>query len=201
MSIEICVVLLTLCQPNKINMRLAIFMLLLAFVGCSKENKDPQEVIESKPLEISGNEIVNYMTYCNDRFDVCIIYPSNFNAQHEPANGDGRTFRNEIDSAEIVLYGFIDQTNQGLQPQLDLYKEFLEIDSQTKIENGYEILGQDLETGFKHKERIFIKPDTTAGTYADGTPMNIIYSLQFTYPVDKDKKYRKYWSKMIEKLK
>lgn len=182
-------------------MRLTIFVLLLAIIGCKSENKGPQEVIESKPLEISGNEIVNYMTYCNDRFDVCMIYPSNFSAQHEPANGDGRTFRNEIDSAEIVLYGFIDQTNQGLQPQLDLYKEFLEIESQNKIENGYEILGQDLETGFKHKERIFIKPDTTAGSYADGTPMNIIYSLQFTYPVDKDKKYQKYWSKMIEKLK
>lgn len=182
-------------------MRFALIFMLFTLVGCQLDKKGTQETIESKPLEVSDNEIVNYISYCNDRFDVCFDYPSNFNAQPEPANGDGRTFRNEIDSSEITLYGYLDQENEGLEGQIELYKNFLDIQKMDEIKNGIEIIGKNKDNGFIHKERIYIKPDSKAGTYENGDPMNVIYSLQFTYPEDKSQKYKSYWSKMVKKLK
>lgn len=178
-------------------MRLMVLLLIITFIGCKNENK---ETIQSKPLEVSDNEIINYISYCNDRFKACFDYPSNFGAQPEPANGDGRTFLNEIDDAEILMYGSTDHNNGGLSAQIDMINEYVEIDELTELSNGFEISGKDRESGNIHKERMFIKPDSSSGTYDNGKPVNIIYSLQFVYPKDKSKKYQSYWPKMIEKF-
>ena len=178
-------------------MRVALIVIIITFFGCQKDNT---ETIQSKPLEVSDNEIINYISYCNNRFDACFDYPSNFGAQPEPANGDGRTFLNELDSAQIVMYGFLDDNNEGLKTQINILNEYLEIEKLTDIPNGYELIGKDKESGKIHKERILIKPDSSAGKYKDGKPMNIIYSLQFVYPQSKEKKYQNYWHKMTEKF-
>lgn len=180
-------------------MRFAIFLILISIFACKSEDK---EIIRSKPLEVSDNEIVNYIEYCNDRFNVCFDYPSNFGAQPEPANGDGRTFLNQIDSAYITLFGFIDHDNIGLSHQIDIMKEYMEIETLTEFPNGIEVIGTEIETQKTHKERILIKPDSTSGiTLTNGEPVNIIYSLQFVYPKSKEKKYQLYWRKMTDKFK
>ena len=180
-------------------MRLAILLIIISVFACKTEDK---EVILSKPLKVSDNEIVNYIPYCNDRFNACFDYPSNFGAQPEPADGDGRSFINKIDSAEITMYGFLDHENGGLANQIDLLKEFMDIETLTEIQSGIEVSGVEIESGKIHKERILIKPDTTSGiTLANGEPVNIIYSLQFVYPKSKDKKYQFYWQKMTEKFR
>lgn len=175
-------------------------LLLLIFIlaSCKKDNS---ETITSKRLEVSDNEIVNYVEYCNDRFNFCFDYPSNFGPEPEPANGDGRTFINDIDSSEIVLYGFLDQSNEGIDGQLEVLKEFMEVESVQQIKHGYDVRGIEKESGKVHLEKILMKADSTAGKYDDGKPVNIIYSLQFVYPKDKDAKYRDYWKKMSTKFK
>ena len=180
-------------------MRNPIFYLSIILLFSCKNGT--QESITSKPLEVSDNELINYVEYCNDRFDVCFDYPSNFGAQPEPVNGDGRTFLNEIDSAEIVLYGFLDQGNEGLHTQLDILNEMMEIDDLIESTNGIDVRGIERESGKIHHEKLRIKPDISAGTYDDGSPVNIIYSLQFVYPTSKQSKYNKYWDKMSEKFK
>ena len=177
--------------------RFSLLLLVFALFSCKNESK---ETISSKKLEVSDNEIVNYVEYCNDRFKICFDYPSNFGAQPEPVNGDGRSFLNEIDSSQIVLYGFLDQGNEGILAQRDILEEVMEIENFSAFKNGFEVEGTENESGFMHLERVMIKADSTAGTYQNGEPINIIYSLQFTFPESKSDKYLKYWDKITEKL-
>lgn len=178
--------------------RIGFLFLVFLMFSCKQENS---ESIVSKPLEVSDNELINYIEYCNSRFEICFDYPSNFSAQPEPVNGDGRTFLNKIDESEIVLYGFHDQGNEGLESQLDILNEVMEIDSIVEIENGYDVRGVDREDGRIHFERLMIKPDIESGTYEDGTPVNIIYSLQFLYPKEKQEKFKGYWEEMNAKFR
>lgn len=175
-----------------------IFILLLFVMSCQKEN---QESIVSKQLEVSDNELINYVEYCNSRFDICFDYPSNFSVQPEPVNGDGRTFKNDIDSSEIVLSGFHDQGNEGIEAQLAILEQIMEIDTVIEFQDGYDVRGIDKEDGRVHFEKLMIKADSKFGHYDDGTPVNTIYSLQFIYPKSKEHKYRDYWEKMTAKFK
>ncbi|MDO5654664.1 MAG: hypothetical protein Q4G27_00825 [Flavobacteriaceae bacterium] len=178
--------------------KISIFLIVFALISCKKESG---ESITSKRLEVSDNEIINYLEYCNDRFEICIEYPSNFSAQPEPANGDGRTFVNRIDSAEIILYGFMDLDNEGLEGQMSIINEMIDVSSLEKSPNGLDIKGIDNETGRIHYEKVRIKTDSTAGLNKDGTPINIIYSLQFVHPKSKEKKFRDYWSRIHSRFK
>lgn len=173
---------------------LVLFILSSFFIiSCKKE---PKESISSKPLEVSNNEIVNYIKYCNDRFDVCFEYPSNFGALPEPANGDGRTFSNEPDAAQIIFFGFLDQSNEGLNAQLMLSQDLINIKRIDTLKNGYEITGIDKETKRLHYEKILTKPSVSPSNDS----VNIIYSLQFVYPKNKNDKYKSYWKKLSGKF-
>lgn len=157
--------------------------------SCTKENK---ETISSKPLKFTDNEIVNYVEYCNDRFHLCIDYPSSFRALPEPINGDGRSFINDTDSAMITIYGFINSENNDLNSHIELAKNMLDIKSIDNTENGILIDGIDKNSGYIYKEKIISKQIKNNRESADDFT-DVIGTLQLSYPKDKQKKYTKFW--------
>lgn len=165
-----------------------LFVSIVLFFGCKKDS----EHIESKKLSTSDNEIVNYVEYCNDRYDMCFDYPSNFGAKPDPINGDGRVFINKPDSAEIVMYGFIDETGNDLQSQLDVLGDMLKDEKITKIENGYEISGILNENDYIFHEKILVKKNDNN--------VQVVSGLQFTHPKSKKSKFAGYWENMTEKF-
>lgn len=170
--------------------KLLSYILLSIFLfSCAKKNK---ETISSKPLKFTDNEIVNYVEYCNDRFHLCIDYPSSFRALPEPINGDGRSFINDTDSATITIYGFIDSDKNGLKSHIELTKELVEIKKINEFENGVIISGVEKESGYLYKEKIIIKPVKNIDK-SIGNSNNIVGTLQLSFPKNKNKKYTKFW--------
>ncbi|MGI9527498.1 MAG: hypothetical protein ACR2MS_10355 [Weeksellaceae bacterium] len=171
-------------------LRITILSVLsLLLIQCSKKG----ESIESKQLSTSDNEIINYVEYCNERYDMCFDYPSNFSAQPVPLNGDGRTFINKPDSAEIVMYGFIDETGSELNNQLEVLGDMLKDEKITKLDNGYEITGILLDNGFVYHEKLLVRNGENN--------LQTVSGLQFTHPKSKTQKFSGYWKSMIEKFK
>ena len=161
------------------------------FLGC--ENKK-EETVVSKKVEVSGNEVINYIEYCNGRFNMCIYYPSNFAPQPEPSNGDGRTFTNDPDEAEIIVFGSLDTENRGIKEVLDLSKSMLNSPKVEEVPHGFYLTGMEKDTRKIHHEIIVLKEDTA-------NQPNEIHNLVFTYPVDKKRKFRRYWKQISRDFK
>ncbi|MXV38336.1 hypothetical protein GO491_06540 [Flavobacteriaceae bacterium Ap0902] len=169
------------------------FLLLLSvsifLFNCKKES----ETIKSKQLEISENEIINYVEYCNDRYDMCFDYPSNFGAQPDPPNGDGKTFINKLDSSKITMYGFIDETGDELEELLSVTGKMLNDEKITKLANGYEITGIQANNNQVYHEKLIVKNSEEG--------LKVVTGLQFMHPQSKTSKFNGYWESMTEKFK
>lgn len=172
-------------------------LLSLFFFSCTKKNK---ETISSKPLKFTDNEIVNYVEYCNDRFHLCIDYPSTFRMLPESINGDGRSFINDTDSATITIYGVINLDNNGLNRYIDLTKNLVDIKGIDNIKNGVLIYGIDKNSGYIHKEKIITKQIKNKRDSANDF-IDIIGTLQINYPKVKNKKYIKFWETIRKNFK
>ncbi|MRI63853.1 hypothetical protein EDM00_07605 [Ornithobacterium rhinotracheale] len=159
-------------------------ILVLFFFSC--KGKVEQEIIVAKPMDISENEITNYVEYCNNRFDICMNYPSNFKPEPEPTNGDGRVFSNEPDDAEIRIFGSTFSPNSQIKDILEILKEELEIYNLKKDKNRVEVFGLNKTNNHLHHEIIIIKKQAKSKN-------DELCSLSFTYPHAKRKKFKSYW--------
>lgn len=174
--------------------RIVLFLILLLSVSC--KNNQNKEIISASPIVVSDNELVNYIEYCNNRFDICIFYPSNFSPMPEPINGDGRTFTDEPDNAEITVYGAIIDKKHGLEDELNAIKSHIDISETIDIPNGFEIVGTERNSNLIHHEIITIK-----NKMQNENKVNVLHNLTFTYPESKKNKFRNYWKIISQKIK
>ena len=174
--------------------RTILFLTLILNVSCN--NNQNKEIILAKPIVISDNELVNYIEYCNNRFDICIFYPSNFAPLPEPINGDGRTFTDEPDNAEITVYGSNVNKNYNLEDELNAIKSHVNISEQIDLSNGFEILGTEKNSNLIHHEIIIIK-----SKIQNNNKVNVLLNLTFTYPYSKKNKFKNYWKIISQKIR
>lgn len=174
-------------------MRYHYFILFLTLFGCKSKNS---ESVEAKPLEITNEELFNYVEYCNDRFNFCLSYPSHFSAQPSSVNGDGKVFKNKLDNAEIIAFGELDDNQTGLEPHLSFIHKQIEIQDSAKVEYGYNFIGVGKKDGRIYHERILMKEKDEANG-----KVNVIYSIQLSYPKKHQKKYTQLWANLMHNLK
>lgn len=139
---------------------------------------------------------MNYIEYCNNRFDICILYPSNFTPLPEPINGDGRTFTDTPDKAEITVYGSIINDNYKLKDNLDEIESYVNISDVSDLPNGFEVLGTEKDSDLVHHEITIIKEKKQG----DNT-IKVLHNLIFTYPSSKESKFKNYWDIISENIK
>lgn len=166
-------------------MKIWYYLLFITLASACK-SKTEEEIIVAKPINISENEITNYVEYCNNRFDMCINYPSNFKPEPEPTNGDGRVFSDEPERADIRLYGTQYTAENQMNEILNDLKNEIEIYNLKKYKNRVEIFGIDKEKQLFLYQILLIKK---IDSYDD----DVLCSLSFTYPYEKHKKFKSYW--------
>ncbi|WP_283670554.1 hypothetical protein [Candidatus Ornithobacterium hominis] len=174
-------------------MRCYYIFLFFIFFCCQSKNI---ESVEAKPLEITNEELFNYIEYCNDRFNFCFSYPSHFSAQPSSANGDGKTFINKLDDAKIIAFGELDYDNAGLEPHLHFIQDQIKIQDSARVPYGYNFIGFGKNDGKIYHERILIKEKENANS-----KVNVIYSIQLSYPQKHQKKYTQLWANLMGNLK
>lgn len=171
-----------------------VLILLLFFYGCNKNKVE--EIIVAKPIKVSDNEIVNYIKYCNDRFNMCINYPSNFNPLPEPSNGDGRSFTNKPDGAEITVFGAISNEKDPLSYELETIKLDTNILKLTEFENGFAFYGVDVKEKVTRKGKVILRKKIEGKD-----TIKITHNLTFSYPTNKENKFKNYWNVISEDFK
>ncbi|MBV7441875.1 hypothetical protein KRX57_10630 [Weeksellaceae bacterium TAE3-ERU29] len=174
--------------------RIVLFLILILSISC--KNNQNKEIISAKPIVVSNNELVNYIEYCNNRFDICILYPSNFDPLPEPINGDGRTFTDEPDNAEITVYGSNVSENYNLEDELNSIKSYVNISEIIDLPNGFEILGTEKDSDLILHKIIIIK-----NKMQNENKVNILHNLTFTYPNSKKKKFKSYWKIISQQVR
>ncbi|MGV4528871.1 hypothetical protein [Ornithobacterium rhinotracheale] len=166
-------------------MKLLKYIALVTILAACKGRVE-QEIIVASPIDISDNEITNYVEYCNNRFDICMNYPSNFNPEPEPTNGDGRVFSNKPDGAEIRIFGTTFSPRTQLEEIVQSMKKELEIYNLKQDKNRVEVFGFDKENNNLYHEILIIKKQAKSKN-------DELCSLSFIYPHAKRKKFKSYW--------
>jgi hypothetical protein len=139
----------------------------------------------------------NYKTYCNDRFQFCIDYPSSFIPQEEPINGDGRTFLSRDEKAQITAYGGFALVD--VSATLDQYFEMVTSD----IELSYKVLKKDYfiisyfnKNGDIVYSKTILKKIAYMGSGEKDT--DVFQTLMITYPKNQTHLYDSYCKKIMK---
>jgi hypothetical protein len=139
----------------------------------------------------------NYKTYCNDRFQFCIDYPSSFIPQEEPINGDGRTFQSRDEKAQITAYGGFALVD--VSATLDQYFEMVTSD----IELSYKVLKKDYfiisyfnKNGDIVYSKTILKKIAYMGSGEKDT--DVFQTLMITYPKNQTHLYDSYCKKIAD---
>lgn len=133
----------------------------------------------------------NYTKYCNTRFQFCIDYPSNFAAQPESDNGDGKAF--VFEKAEIRAYGSLEnEETNNLAQELEYVQKDYTI--------SYKVVKKDyfIVSGTDKKNNIFYRKTVVKQLkdYMETGPTQVLQTLTITYPKSQVKTYENYCKKI-----
>jgi hypothetical protein len=193
-------------------MKLIFYSVFLFFLfSCKKDNatKVEENIIINDSLtkidtvvkpKAQTPKTKNYKTYCNDRFQFCIDYPSSFIPQEEPINGDGRTFLSRDEKAQITAYGGFALVD--VSATLNQYFEMVT----SEIELSYKVLKKDYfiisyfnKNGDIVYSKTILKKIAYMGSGEKDT--DVFQTLMITYPENQADLYNSYCEKIVSILK
>lgn len=129
-----------------------------------------------------------YRTYCNDRFDFCIKYPTRFHLQEKSLNGDGAFFEAIDKKAEIWAYGSLAVEGlDQLEQEFNIASGKINVTYKVKKDNWFVLSGVDDKGNFIYQKTMKKNIDY----YGDkGTP--VFQTLRLSYPPNQKAQYETY---------
>lgn len=140
------------------------------------------------PLFFAFTPAGNEKQYCNGRFAFCVVYPNDFVAQGESANGDGQVFISGDNEASITVYGSlaVDEFST-LSQRFAVETKEIKITYQLKKDNWFVFSGTD-KNGMVVYMKTFKK---TIDPYHNGAT-DVFQTCSIIYPPARQEKYKAY---------
>lgn len=145
--------------------------------------------------------------YCNNRFQFCMEYPEDFNAEGESGNGDGQTFSARKGTAKIWTYGHLvidpadidDNAKPGADPLLYEFKsatEGLKMAYKVIKPNYYIYSGTN-----KNGDIVYAKTAKHKINYMGSPDSEVFQTIMIIYPAAEQDKYKDYCTYIAGSLK
>lgn len=183
--------------------KLFLFLLLLiVFVACNQSTGEATEVDETTELEDGDNaedseqnknedvevvnpadeQLTNWKTYHNERFDFCVSYPANFlSPKGESENHDGNTFANANGSSEMRASGIYNALSETVEEAFEraskngtYYEDERNITYKRQKDNWFVVSGKYYESIF------YVRTTLIEDTF---------YTLYFEYHPSEESKF------------
>lgn len=189
------------------NIYILLISMLLGLLACNESKKEVIKVTRHSEMSVSTSKSsrtktvskttyiskVDYIEYCNDRFDFCILYPNDFIPQGQSQNGDGQEFLSRDGKISILFYGSLvdDEFNTMDMNFKHLVKnENIQVSYQLKKDSYYVV------SGIKH-----INGEEYIYYHKTIEKENILLNWMITYPVSEQHIYDSYCILINEQLK
>jgi hypothetical protein len=129
-----------------------------------------------------------YITYCNDKYDYCIKYPTSFSMQEKSENGDGAFFISADKQAQVWAFGHLAiEDFDKLEQEYKITSDKIKVTYQVKRPTWFVFSGVDEKGNFIYQKTV----KKTIEFYGDkNTP--VFQTLRIAYPPDQKKQYDRY---------
>lgn len=153
---------------------------------------------DSEKVNTDSDKKSKYQTYCNERFNFCIDYPSKFIPQGESYNGDGQSFMSEDNKTAIVAYGNLAVT--------DVSDNINKVYNTAIIDDNitYKILKRNyfIISGYDKNGNIFYRKTVSKKiNYFGNENTEIFQTLMISYPENQKNVYAEYCQKISKSFK
>ncbi|MDM1551636.1 hypothetical protein [Empedobacter falsenii] len=129
----------------------------------------------------------NLKKYCNQRFNFCTEYPSNFSGLGESQNGDGQNFISKDKLTKITIFGNLEI--EDINDLKSTYKSYLTSKNVTYklIKDNYFVI-----SGFESKNKIFYIKVIKKKVDYYGSLTDVLQTVYISYPKTQNDIYSAY---------